>query len=189
MVTNSTSKGLPTRTSYSRIAPRPWLCVSMKPGTIGAPLASQVGVPLRIRLRTSVLDPTARKRPFLIAKRVCARLPWIDGHDPGVENDQVGGCGRRVFLRSRKKRRGDKARSGEREQIAAGSSVGHELLLSLKVSHQLDAQRATNNCGEALLNLIQWDGDNVAGRIAGRKHLWSPISMDGIFRGARLRAR
>src|SRR5215471_2722835 len=65
------------------------------------------------------------KAAVLDRERVCARLPWIDGDDPGVVNDQVGGCGRRVFLRSRKKRRGDKARSGEREQIAAGFSVGH----------------------------------------------------------------
>ena len=66
MVTNSTSNGLPTSTSYSSVVPPAWLWQSMKPGTIVMPFASKVCVPLRASARMSALLPTATNLPPLI---------------------------------------------------------------------------------------------------------------------------
>src|SRR5215471_6129618 len=105
------------------------------------------------------------KAAVLDRERVCARLSWVDGDDPGVENDQVGGCGRRVFLRSREKRRGDKARSGEREQIAAGSSVDH-----LSKAPEL---RRSQSQHELLLVL---ENITTTGRTTGNEHLLRSVA-------------
>src|SRR5262249_13405125 len=101
------------------------------------------------------------KATVLDRERVCARLSWVDGDDPGVEAGQVGGCGRRVFLRLRKKRRGDQARSGEREQIAAGSSVDH---LS-----KAPERRKSQSQHELLLVL---EGITSTGRATRNEYLW-----------------
>jgi hypothetical protein len=72
MVTNSTSKGFPTSTSYSNVSPRGWLCVSMNPGTIVIPFASTTCVRRPASARMSAEFPTAMKRPACTAKP-CAR--------------------------------------------------------------------------------------------------------------------
>ena len=65
MLTNSTSNGLPTSTSFCSTSPPAWLWQSMKPGTTVMPLASNTVVFLPARLRTSPVAPTATKRsPF-----------------------------------------------------------------------------------------------------------------------------
>jgi len=63
MLTNSTSKGLPTSTSFSSTSPPAWLWQSTKPGTTVIPLASKVCVFLPARPLTSLVEPTAVKRP------------------------------------------------------------------------------------------------------------------------------
>ena len=68
MLTCSTSKGFPTSTSYSSTSPRPWLWVSMNPGTTAIPLASCTRVRRPASARTSAEPPTAVKRPAVTAK-------------------------------------------------------------------------------------------------------------------------
>ena len=56
-------------TFLSRLSPAPegCECASMKPGKTVPPAASITSVPADARFRTSASDPTATKRPFLIA--------------------------------------------------------------------------------------------------------------------------
>ncbi len=63
MLTNSTSNGLPTSTSFSSVSPPAWLWQSMKPGTTVMPFASNVCVFFPARFLMSLVEPTATKRP------------------------------------------------------------------------------------------------------------------------------
>ena len=90
MVTNSTSNGLPTSTSYRRVVPPAWLWQSMKPGTTVMPLASKVCVFLPMRPLISRRAPDGDEPAALDREGLGARRGRVHRVDLGVEDDQVG---------------------------------------------------------------------------------------------------
>ena len=127
IVTNSTSNGLPARTSYNSVAPPAWLCVSVKPGTMVIPLASNVRVRMPTRARMSVLLPMAANRAPRDREPLRARQRAVYRVDPGVEDDEIG-----VDGRERIQRPGERAGSARRDEA-------HEFAACRFMAHSGDA--------------------------------------------------
>ena len=168
-MTNSTSKGLPTSTSFSSTSPPAWLWQSMKPGHDGhlprvERLRVLAGEPLDVVVRADGDEPAGFHR-----ERLGSRHPRIHRVDLRVDHDEVrvaglrGRRGHRGAAEPRRRRRRQRARAGHSHESPARLPLAHRL------SHPTPWARATgatSTPGKAALSRSDSCRDTFAPRRA-----------------------